>query len=169
MYKKAQAAMEFLMTYGWAILVVLVAIGALAYFGVLSPDKFLPERCTGPSGMACLDKASISDTTGTVKFAIRNNLGFGIFLTGIAEAISNDCATITKTEVQYNNGSTQELSTTAVDGNGLVKNGDNVIINVTCDDGVDSGRFSSDISIPYLNKETGLDHNAKYSMTGSAS
>ena len=33
--KKAQAAMEFLMTYGWAILVVLVTIGALAYFGVL--------------------------------------------------------------------------------------------------------------------------------------
>ena len=45
--KKGQAAMEFLMTYGWAILVVLVAIGALAYFGVLSPDRFLPERCTG--------------------------------------------------------------------------------------------------------------------------
>lgn len=29
------------MTYGWAILVVLAAIAALAYFGVLSPDKFL--------------------------------------------------------------------------------------------------------------------------------
>ena len=31
---RAQAALEFLMTYGWAILVVLVSIGALAYFGV---------------------------------------------------------------------------------------------------------------------------------------
>ena len=31
-FRKSQAAMEFLMTYGWAILVVLVAIGALAYF-----------------------------------------------------------------------------------------------------------------------------------------
>ena len=29
--KKSQAALEFLMTYGWAILVVLVAIGALFY------------------------------------------------------------------------------------------------------------------------------------------
>jgi hypothetical protein len=34
MNKKAQEAMEFLMTYGWAILVVLVAIGAVAYFYV---------------------------------------------------------------------------------------------------------------------------------------
>ncbi|MBI3036442.1 hypothetical protein HYY73_01620 [Candidatus Woesearchaeota archaeon] len=42
---KGQAAMEFLMTYGWAILVVLVVIGALSYFGVLSPSTLLPEKC----------------------------------------------------------------------------------------------------------------------------
>ena len=33
-------SLEFLMTYGWAILVVIVAIGLLAYFGVLSPELF---------------------------------------------------------------------------------------------------------------------------------
>lgn len=55
--KKAQAAMEFLMTYGWAILVVLIAIGALAYFGVLSPEQFLPEKCviSAGSGLFCED------------------------------------------------------------------------------------------------------------------
>jgi hypothetical protein len=55
--KRSQAAMEFLMTYGWAILVVLAAIVALAYFGVLSPSKFLPESCSLPStsGLACID------------------------------------------------------------------------------------------------------------------
>jgi hypothetical protein len=37
------AAMDFLLTYGWAILVILVAIGALYYFGVLNPDRFVPE------------------------------------------------------------------------------------------------------------------------------
>ncbi len=56
-HRKSQAAMEFLITYGWAILVVLAAIAALAYFGVLSPSRFLPESCTLPStsGLACLD------------------------------------------------------------------------------------------------------------------
>ena len=55
--RKAQAAMEFLMTYGWAILVVLAAIAALAYFGVLNPAKFFPESCTlsPTTGMACID------------------------------------------------------------------------------------------------------------------
>lgn len=41
--KKSQAVMEFLMTYGWAVLVILVAIGALTYFGVLSPERILPQ------------------------------------------------------------------------------------------------------------------------------
>ena len=55
MAKKAQAAMEFLMTYGWAILVVLVVIGALAYFGVLNPAKLLPDKCTATAGFTCSD------------------------------------------------------------------------------------------------------------------
>lgn len=53
--RKAQAAMEFLLTYGWAILVVLAAIGALAYFGVLSPNRFMPSKCTMPAGIFCQD------------------------------------------------------------------------------------------------------------------
>ena len=52
---KGQAAMEFLMTYGWAILVVLIVIGALAYFGVLSPSTLLPEKCTFPVSITCTD------------------------------------------------------------------------------------------------------------------
>ena len=51
--KKGQAAMEFLMTYGWAILVVLVAIGALAYFGVLDPSRLVPERCAVGPPISC--------------------------------------------------------------------------------------------------------------------
>ena len=53
--RKGQAAMEFLMTYGWAILVVLIVIGALAYFGVLSPSTLLPEKCTFPVSLTCTD------------------------------------------------------------------------------------------------------------------
>ncbi|MBW2972431.1 hypothetical protein KY359_05330 [Candidatus Woesearchaeota archaeon] len=62
--KRSQAAMEFLMTYGWAILVVLAAIVALAYFGVMSPSRFFPEACTLPAtgGMACLDFKVTSDS-----------------------------------------------------------------------------------------------------------
>jgi hypothetical protein len=41
--KPMSPLVEWLATYGWAVLVVLAAIGALVYFGVFSPDKLLPQ------------------------------------------------------------------------------------------------------------------------------
>ena len=70
--KKGQAAMEFLMTYGWALLVVLIAIGALASFGVLNPSQFLPEVCTLPAGLMCTDH---DVTTTTISIAVQNGMG----------------------------------------------------------------------------------------------
>ena len=80
--KKGQAAMEFLMTYGWAILVVLVAIGALAYFGVLSPEKLLPEKCviSSGSGLYCDDFAA---TTNTVTLQVKNLLADTVTISSI--------------------------------------------------------------------------------------
>src|SRR3990167_3612887 len=51
--KKSQAVLEFIITYGWAFLVVLVAVGALAYFGVIGTSnwknartcEFEPDKC----------------------------------------------------------------------------------------------------------------------------
>jgi uncharacterized protein (UPF0333 family) len=72
--KKGQAAMEFLMTYGWAILVVLAAIGALAYFGVLSPEKLVPERTTFSAPFPS-SEAAVVTSDGTVQVALTNNYG----------------------------------------------------------------------------------------------
>lgn len=71
--KRGQAAMEFLMTYGWAILVVLVVIGALAYFGVLNPQSFLPKRCQISTGLICADHVVYSG--GGMLLALNNGLG----------------------------------------------------------------------------------------------
>ena len=78
---RGQAALEFLMTYGWAILVVLAAIGALSYFGVLSPDRFLPEKCFLPPGLGCIDFTG--DRNG-ITLLIQNSLGRDIDLVTIA-------------------------------------------------------------------------------------
>lgn len=86
--KKGQAAMEFLMTYGWAILVVLVAIGALAYFGVLSPDSMLPQKTTfGPQISNVGDAFVQSD--GSVQVALKNTGGFDLVVTGLS--VTGDC------------------------------------------------------------------------------
>jgi len=85
MKKKAQAAMEFLMTYGWAILVVLVVIGALSYFGVLNPQNLLPEKCTLPMGLYCKDHIikQGGDLNGSVSLKLENGMGRGIMIRNI--------------------------------------------------------------------------------------
>ena len=91
--RKSQAALEFLMTYGWAILVVLVVIGALAYFGVLDPSKLLPEKCTLQMGLYCKDH-QISQTNGNINLKLENGMGKGIIMTDInvtGEAFEDGC------------------------------------------------------------------------------
>ena len=50
---KGQAALEFLTTYGWSVLVLLVMIAVLAQFGVLSPATFIPDRCDTSGEFEC--------------------------------------------------------------------------------------------------------------------
>ena len=80
MFKTAQAAMEFLMTYGWAILVVLVVIGALSYFGVLSPATLLPEKCAFPVSVSCVDH-TVSGTG--ITLMLQNGAGRDMLIRGV--------------------------------------------------------------------------------------
>ena len=72
--RKGQAALEFLTTYGWAFLVILVMIGALAYFGVLNPRGLLPSRCTFSPEIYCLEHQTLSSTN-VLNFRMRNDVG----------------------------------------------------------------------------------------------
>ena len=42
-----QSAMEYLMTYGWSILIIAVILSALAYLGVFNPLYFAPKANPG--------------------------------------------------------------------------------------------------------------------------
>jgi len=44
---KAQSAMEYLMTYGWAILIIAVVLGALFQLGVFNANNFAPKAPPG--------------------------------------------------------------------------------------------------------------------------
>ena len=70
--KRGHGALEFLMTYGWAVLVILIMIGALAYFGILNPKKFLPSRCTFGNEITCRD-FWMNETD--VRLRLINNMG----------------------------------------------------------------------------------------------
>ena len=133
-YKKSQAAMEFLMTYGWAILVVLAAIAALAYFGVLSPEKFLPEKCVLEPGLTC-SSSKITPTTSTLFIA--NGLGRTITITSISVG---SCTGTFSSQMASGNVTSFGLS--------------------SCSNGIAKDRFKGDITLKYTEKDSGLSKSA---------
>ncbi len=133
MLKKGQAAMEFLMTYGWAILVVLAAIGALAYFGVFSTGSLLPDRCTAAAGFSCVDlKVQEGDAASSeVRFAIINNLGDNI-----------DAVNISLTSDQ--------CTSSAIDVGALSNGANSGLLQFNCAEALNEGsRFQGEFSIQY--------------------
>ncbi|MFH0978940.1 MAG: hypothetical protein V1837_06605 [Candidatus Woesearchaeota archaeon] len=132
---RAQASMEFLMTYGWAILVVLAAIGALAYFGVLSPDKFLPSKCSIAPGIDC---AEFKVSPNSVTLALRNGMGQSLVVTQI-DVIPQ--------------GTGLSTCTWQV-ANGTFANGDlkTYSSGTTCSNGAAGDRYKGDIVLHYYQK-----------------
>ncbi len=51
--RKGQVAVEYLMTYGWAILALLVVIAAIFASGILSPTYLISEECSFGNSLPC--------------------------------------------------------------------------------------------------------------------
>lgn len=122
MNKKSQGAfMEFLMTYGWAILGFVIAIGVLAYFGVFSSQPIFTitkEECWNettwsepvPVHLICSLKENYTKCVNTVKDMandgiIRLSYGekYGTFQTMYAEIkyTEQKCETKEVDEMDY--------------------------------------------------------------------
>ena len=67
---KSQAAMEYLMTYGWAILIIALSLAVLYSLGIMNPKNFLPRSPPGscfvfrPNGPGTTDFVSLQGTCG---------------------------------------------------------------------------------------------------------
>lgn len=68
---KAQAALEYLMTYGWAILIVIAVIGLLTYI-VMKAQIIAPEKCEIPIPFTCKLGGYTIDTNGEMRIIIEN-------------------------------------------------------------------------------------------------
>ncbi|MFC1697661.1 hypothetical protein ACFL1H_04985 [Nanoarchaeota archaeon] len=79
--KKGQAALEFLMTYGWAILIVIGVISALAYTGILDFGTLIPDECSLTPGLQCYDFTYNGDRIG---FVFENRENFDVKITNVA-------------------------------------------------------------------------------------
>ncbi|MFA6036011.1 MAG: hypothetical protein WC759_03565 [Candidatus Micrarchaeia archaeon] len=78
---KGQAAMEYLTTYGWAVLVIAIVLVALAWLGIFNVQQQVPDRCVFQQGVECMaarmgTRISSGATVNYISaITIRNDLG----------------------------------------------------------------------------------------------
>lgn len=93
---KGQAMMEYLVTYGWALLALFLVIALLIASGAFSPNSFSTQECTFQPGLPCgpfilysePDSAGAGAKT-VLRFSLTNGLGFPINVTGVNYTITD--------------------------------------------------------------------------------
>ncbi len=107
--QKAQSAMEYLMTYGWSILVIAVVIGVLFELGVFnSGGNALPNACIPQSGYMCSNPQLSS--TGNLLITFGQAYGSVITVTGTGCSGSTaQPSTFSSTDLSFASGAENSL------------------------------------------------------------
>ena len=106
--RKGQAAIEFLTTYSWAIMGILLTIGALTYFDVFNTNRFISERCETGDQIGCVEAAM----TENGRFSIRLANNFPVNITITRMTLKNDLITDygDNTAHEFERGETKRLN-----------------------------------------------------------
>ena len=121
----------------WVLYLLLIIIGIIAYFGVLSPEKFLPSKCVLEPGLSCMD---FRVTPNSLTLTIRNSLGYGINVDSIK---AQQC--------------------TDLGNQGVLANGASATFNLKC---VNPGSdYYGELTIDYSQTETNLKRTAYGQIT----
>jgi hypothetical protein len=90
--KKAQAAVEFLTTYGWVVLLLIIIISFTFYSGYLDMNRYLQKQCLFSPNFQCssykLDKAN--STTMRLTLQAGNGLGYTIYFANNSALLITD-------------------------------------------------------------------------------
>ena len=150
MAMKAQAAMEYLMTYGWAILIVIIVAAALYALGVFNPSTWTGDRATGFTNIGAPASGAwkvSANTPGNFQVNLRNNLPSRINITS-ATSVTIESTTCDGLEV----GGVGLLSAETTVGIG---NTFNITANCT---GLTAGSaYTASVKVVYDNLDTGID------------
>ncbi len=78
---KAQAAVDFMMSYGIALIIIFIALSVIYQISVLAPS-LATQTCSGMAGFSC--ELYVLNKTGTLQLTIAQATGGTITINGIA-------------------------------------------------------------------------------------
>jgi len=146
--KKAQSALEFLLTYGWVIVAVLTIVGLLAYFGIMNPKTLLTEQCIVSPPLYCMGNA-VTNTTHSL-IVLGNRVNYWFNLSSENAQLQSECTTIEFCDKSGSN---------CADSRIISINGE-LMIKLACDNS-DASRVKREFYINYTNPLSGLKEDVK--------
>ncbi len=109
---KLQSAMEYLMTYGWAILIIAVVLAVLFSLGIFSGGSLLGTSCVAVSGYLCqnpvLAVPAGSPYNSVLNFTLGQNTGSPIYSIYLSCAATADSSGLPRTTGSGYGGTTGE-------------------------------------------------------------
>ncbi len=108
---KSQSAMEYLMTYGWAILIIAVVLAALYQLGFFNGTDFVTTSCIAESGFNC--QQPVMNTTGYISFNLGQISNGTMTITGVGctNNTAQPSSFTTPTTQSFVSGQTQQVIT----------------------------------------------------------
>ncbi|MCX6768724.1 MAG: hypothetical protein NTY83_02695, partial [Candidatus Micrarchaeota archaeon] len=94
--RKGQAALDFLMTYGWAILLVVLVAAALFVLGVFNVGSFVGSKAVGFTEIAV--PAFTVDNAGSLSLKLQNQVGSPITINTVNATYGTASAAVSPAE-----------------------------------------------------------------------
>ena len=150
MTKSGQSALEYMMTYGWAILIIVIVAVILYSMGIFNPASSISSTITGFSATPVSN--AICTANGVLRLAVGDTVGHRILIKNIS-ATSNG-----KTEVF--------TPTSTVDPNPIITSGNTYIFSIPNVCPAAGTRFSANVNINYTEPTTSFS-TSQYTSTGT--
>ena len=112
---KAQSAMEYLMTYGWAILIIAVVLAALFELGVFGTGG-TPQACIAQAGFICASPVFSATSGGSnITFQFGQNTGqtfysVNVFVAQEGETLTSGSANVIGVPLNMTGGGSTDVS-----------------------------------------------------------
>ena len=153
---KAQSAMEYLMTYGWAILIVIIVAAALYALGLFNPQTYVSSTATGFANLGTPSEWQFQSSTDTLTVVLQNQK------TGMLVTINNVTA-------NCGAGGTEVESTQTASGTVDIAAGSTATFTFSCGEDLNSGDgYNYKISIKYIPSGNTLEVPDSGTITGKA-
>jgi hypothetical protein len=147
--RKGQAGLDFLMTYGWALLLIVLVVGALFALGIFDIGSFTGSRASGFSQVGVTGWSLAPNGTLSIKF--RNQVGSPINVTAVNSTYASTTVNY-GTQVNIANG--QQSGSVNVGAFGTQSPGSS---------------YSVSVKITYMDLNTGFNYTDAGTLTGKVS